>query len=64
MHFYFKYTQEKPEELVDCFMDGNLTFPLDMNTMFYQYAKQLKITERKAISNVMAVIDIPEIDDL
>lgn len=64
LHFYFRHTQDKLEELVDCFMDGNLTFPLDMNAMFYQYAKQLKITDRKAISNVMAVIDIPEIDNL
>lgn len=64
LHFIFRHSSDKLEELVDCFMDGNLTFTLDMNTIFYQYAKQLKITDKKAISNVMAVIDIPEIDSL
>lgn len=63
LRFYFRHRQEKLEELVNCFVDGNLLFPLDMNIVFFQYAKQLKITDRKAISNVMAAIDIPEIDN-
>lgn len=52
------------EKLIDVFMDGNLYFSLDMDCIFYEYAKKLKITDKKAISNVMATIDIPEIDRL
>lgn len=52
------------EKLIDMFMDGNLYFSLDMDHIFYEYAKKLKITDKKAISNVMATIDIPEIDML
>lgn len=52
------------EKLIDMFMDGNLYFSLDMDYIFYEYAKKLKITDKKAISNVMATIDIPEIDML
>lgn len=52
------------EKLIDIFMDGNLYFSLDMDCIFYEYAKKLKITDKKAISNVMATIDIPEIDRL
>ncbi len=52
------------ERLIDMFMDGNLYFSLDMDYIFYEYAKKLKITDKKAISNVMATIDIPEIDML
>ena len=52
------------EKLIDVFMDGNLYFSLDMDCIFYEYAKKLKITDKKAISSVMATIDIPEIDRL
>ena len=52
------------EKLIDVFMDGNLYFSLDMDCIFYEYAKKLKITYKKAISSVMATIDIPEIDRL
>lgn len=62
--FYFKYEAEKLDSIIDAFMDGVLTFPLNMENIFYDYARQLKITDKKAISNVMAVIDIPEIDNI
>ena len=62
--FIFKYQDEKLEDIIECFMDGNLSFLIDMESIFYKYAQRLKITDRKAISNVMAVIDIPEIDNI
>lgn len=62
--FYFKYEVEKLDSIIDAFMDGVLTFPLNMENIFYDYAQQLKITDKKAISNVMAAIDIPEIDKI
>lgn len=52
------------EILVDAFIDGNLELPIDIDNLFYEYASKLRITDKKAISNVMAAIDIPEIDKL
>lgn len=52
------------ENLIDVFMDGNLYYSINMDNIFYEYAKILKITDKEAISNVMAAIDIPEIDKL
>lgn len=62
----FKFICDKAnlEKLIDMFMDGNLDYTLDMDYFFYEYAKKMKITDTKAISNVMASIDIPEIDKL
>ena len=62
--FYFKYEVDRLDSIIDDFMDGILTFPLNMEHIFYDYAQQLKITDKKAISNVMAAIDIPEIDNI
>lgn len=62
----FRFLCEKSniQKLIDLFMDGNLDYPLDMDYYFYEYAKQLRITDSKAISHIMASIDIPEIDNL
>ena len=60
----YRYEVEKLDSIIDAFMDGVLTFPLNMENIFYDYAQQLKITDKKAISNVMAAIDIPEIDKI
>ena len=64
MQFKFMCDDLALEKLIDMFMDGNLYYPLDMDYLFYEYAKKIKITDIKAISNVMASIDIPEIDEL
>lgn len=64
MKFKFMCDDLALEKLIDMFMDGNLYYPLDMDYLFYEYAKKIKITDIKAISNVMASIDIPEIDEL
>lgn len=64
MQFKFICNDLALEKLIDMFMDGNLYYPLNMDYLFYEYAKKIKITDIKAISNVMASIDIPEIDEL
>lgn len=63
MQFKFVCYESTLENLLDIFMDGNLYYAIDMDYFFYEYAKKLKITDKKAISNVMATIDIPEIDE-
>ncbi len=64
--FVFKYVYEidKAEDIINDFMNGVLSFPVDMEKVFFDYAKRIKITEHKAISSVMASIDIPEIDEI
>lgn len=64
MQFRFICNESTLEKLLDIYMDGNLYYTINMDYYFYQYAKKLKITDKKAISNVMATIDIPEIDKL
>lgn len=62
--FKYVYDEEKVEEIIDDYMNGVLSFPINMEQVFYDYAKKIKITDKKAISNVMASIDIPEIDEI
>lgn len=64
IQFKFLYDDLALEKIIDLFMEGNLYYSLDMNHIFYEYAKKINITDKKAISNVMAAIDIPEIDEL
>ena len=62
LNFKFVYEDKNLEKIIDFFMDGQLYHIINMDRIFYEYAKMLKITDKKAISNVMAAIDIPEID--
>ena len=62
--FLFDYNESMIETIIDIFMDGNLDYPINMERLFLDYAKKLKISDRNAISNMMAIIDIPEIDKL
>ena len=64
IQFKFVCNDSDLENLIDIFMDGNLYYSINMEKFFYEYAKKLKITDKGAISNVMAAIDIPEIDKL
>lgn len=64
LEFKFIYFDSTLETIIDLYMDGNLELPLNMDRLFLEYAKELKITDETAISNVMAVIDIPEIDNI
>lgn len=64
LEFKFIYFDSMLETIIDLYMDGNLELPLNMDRLFLEYAKELKITDETAISNVMAVIDIPEIDNI
>lgn len=64
LEFRFIYFDSTLETIIDLYMDGNLELPLNMDRLFLEYAKELKITDETAISNVMAVIDIPEIDNI
>lgn len=62
LNFMFSCKSSAIEKLIDSFMEGNLDIKLNMENIFYEYAKLLAITDRKAISNIMAAIDIPEVD--
>lgn len=64
IEFKFICDNDALEKIIDIFMDGNLNYSLDMDVLFLEYAKKIGITDKKAILNIMAAIDIPEIDKL
>ena len=60
----FIYNNSMLEKIIDIYMDGNLYHTLNMDDIFYKYAQKIGVSDKEAINNVMAAIDIPEIDRL
>ena len=56
------YDSRDVESLVVQYMNDKLNLPINLDKLFLEYAKKLRITDQTAISTVMATIDIPEID--